>query len=277
MASRDAGLDEVGAEPVLLVAAESGHRHHHTLAAREPQRRPGVVRQPDVSGPRIRVRHAQARDRLPVQGGGSVEDPADLHPGEPEPGVRPDDAGAHRHDHGVGVGDVAGHRQRREDRNRLEIAAERVAARDRGVDQRPIPQLEREIREGERQPRSVRHHVREAGIGYSFLERHRRRRQLAVQRRRHDRHAFDRLDLGQFLEMLLGAPHVGLQARVPALDDVPRTSLRPLLPLEVPVDDVPPTSSQPELDRGRVHDDPVPHRDIAGQLGENVRTLVPLT
>src|SRR5207249_9901197 len=69
----------------------------------------------------------------------------------------------------------------------------------------------------------------------------------------------------------------GLQARVPALDDVPRTSLRPLLPFEVPVDDVPPTSSQPELDRGRVHDDPVPHRDVAGQLSENVRTLVPLT
>src|SRR3981189_490228 len=98
-----------------------------------------------------------------------------------------------------------------------------------------------------------------------------------MQRSRYDRHAFDRLDLSQLLEMLLGAPYVRLQAPVPALDDVPRPPLRPLLPLEVPVHDVPPTGSQSELDGGRVHHDPVPHGDAAGQLGEDVRALVPVT
>ena len=56
-------------------------------------------------------------------------------PLKPEPRVGADDARAHRHDRDVGVRDVAGDRERREDRHRLEVAAERVPARDGGVEQ----------------------------------------------------------------------------------------------------------------------------------------------
>ena len=48
---------------------------------------------------------------------------------------RADDARAHRHDDGVGVEPVAGERERRGHVDRLEVAAERVAGGDRGVEQ----------------------------------------------------------------------------------------------------------------------------------------------
>ena len=190
-----------------------------------------------------------------------VEDRADLHPAEPEARVGADDARAHRHDGGVGAGDVAGDGQRREDRHRLVVAAERVAARDGGVDQPRGAQVRDEVGQRERQPGAVGHHVREAAVrarGRVNAAAH--RGHLAVQRRRDHRHAVDRLDLGQRLEVLLGAPDVGLEARVAALDDVAGPGFAPLVAREVPVHDVPAAGAEAELDRGGVHHDVVAQR-----------------
>ena len=50
-----------------------------------------------------------------------------------------------------------------------------------------------------------------------------------MQRGRDDGHPVDRVDVGQLgVEVLLGAANVGLQARVPGLDDVPGALLRPV-------------------------------------------------
>ena len=109
-----------------------------------------------------------------------------------------------------------------------------------------------------------------------MLERGRDRGELAVQRGRDDRHPVDRVDVGQLGPVLLGAADVGLQARVAALDDVPGPGLRPLAPVEVPVHDVPAAGAEPELDRGRVHDDLLADVDPTGELGEHVRALGPV-
>ena len=74
-----------------------------------------------------------------------------------------------------------------------------------------------------------------------------------MQRGRDHRHAVDRLDLGERLEVLLGAADVGLEARVAALDDVAGPGSLPLVAREVPVHDVPAAGAEPELDRGGVH------------------------
>ena len=80
----------------------------------------------------------------------------------------------------------------------------------------------------------------------------------------------DRVDVGELgVEVLLGAADVGLQARVPGLDDVARALLGPLVAGEVPVHDVPAAGAEPELDRGRVHDHVVAVRDRPGELGQS--------
>ena len=109
----------------------------------------------------------------------------------------------------------------------------------------------------ERQRGAVGHHVREARTRGAVLERDRDRRHLAVQRGRDDGHPVDRLDVGERVEVLLGAADVGLEARVAGLDDVAGPLLVPLVAGEVPVHDVPAAGAEPELDRGGVHDDVV--------------------
>ena len=133
-----------------------------------------------------------------------------------------------------------------------------------------------EVRECERQRGAVGHDVGEPRVGSEVLERDRDRGELAVQRGGDDRHAVDRVDVGQLrVEVLLGAAHVGLQARVPGLDDVAGTLLGPRGPREVPVHDVPAAGTEPELDRGRVHDDVVAlgHRSRSGRTA---RTRAPV-
>ena len=96
---------------------------------------------------------------------------------------------------------------------------------------------------------------------------------LAVQRGGDHRHAVDRIDLGERLEVLLAAADVGLEARVPALDDVAGALLVPFVAGEVPVHDVPAAGAEAQLDRGRVHDHRVADADRPGELGEHVRPL----
>ena len=200
-----------------------------------------------------------------------VEDGADLHPAEPEPRVGAHDAGAHRHDRGVGVRDVARHRERGVDRDGFVVAAERVPARDGGVEQRLGPQRRHDVGQRDRQAGAVGHHVGEALARRALGERGRDRRDLAVQRGGDHRHAVDRIDLGQRLDVLLAAADVGLDARVAALDDVAGPALVPFVAGEVPVHDVPPAGAEPELDRGGVHDHRVAEADRPGQLRERVR------
>ena len=133
-----------------------------------------------------------------------------------------------------------------------------------------------EVGQRERQAGAVGHHVREPRVGRAVLERGRDRGHLAVQRGRDHGHAVDRLDLGERLEVLLGAADVGLEARVAALDDVAGPALAPRVAGEVPVHDVPAAGAEPELDRGRVHDDAVAERDRPGELRQHVRALGPV-
>ena len=168
-------------------------------------------------------------------------------------------------------------RERRVDRHRLEVAAERVAARDGGVEEVALAQRGDEIRQRHRQAGAVGHDVREPSPGRAVLERGRDRRHLAVERRRDHGHAVDRLHLGERLEVLLGAPDVGLEARVAALDDVAGPALVPFVAAQVPVHDVPAAGAEPELDRGGVHHDGIAERDRSGELRQHVRVLRAVT
>ena len=269
----DPGRREIGAEPGLALAADRRERDEHRATGGDHERGHAVVRDAAVPFPWIRERRAQARDRGAVQSGRRVEHRPDLDAGEAEAGRGTDDPGPH-HDHdGVRVRDLVRDRERAVHRHGLVVAPERVTAGDRRVDQLLVAQLRHEIRQCERQRGTVGHHVREARVGPALLERDRDRRQLAVQRGGDDGHALDRDDVGELGPVLLGAADVGLEAGVARLDDVPRAGLGPLGSGEVPVHDVPATGAEPELDRGRVHDDVVAEVDPSGELCEHVRAL----
>ena len=94
----------------------------------------------------------------------------------------------------------------RVDGHGLEVAAERVAARDGGVDEVALAHRGDEIRHRHGQAGAVGHDVRETSPGHAVLERGRDRRDLAVERGCDDGHAVDRLHFGERLEVLLGAP-----------------------------------------------------------------------
>ena len=149
--------------------------------------------------------------------GGGVEDRADLDAAEPEPGVGADDARApSRRPRRRRRATCRATASAREHRHRLVVAAERVPAGDRGVERAPgraASATRSDSASGS--AGAVGHHVREAARrARASLERGRDRGQLAVQRGGDDRHAVDRVDLGQRLEVLLGAADVGLEARV---------------------------------------------------------------
>ena len=137
----------------------------------------------------------------------------------------------------------------------------------------PGGQLRDEVGQREWQPGPIGHDVDDSGVGCGVLDGRRDRGELAVQRGGDDRHPVDRLDVGQRLEVLLGAADVGLQARVPPLDDVPGPPLAPRGAFEVPVHDVPATGAQPELDGRGVDDHPIAGGDVARQLGQDVRRV----
>ena len=80
--------------------------------------------------------------------------------------------------------DVTGDHQRGEDVHRLVVAAERVPARDRGVDEAAVAQRRDEIAQRERERGTVGHHVRDPGVGARRADPDRHRGELAVQRRR---------------------------------------------------------------------------------------------
>ena len=71
-----------------------------------------------VAHARVGERRAQARDGNTVETGRGIEDRAELDAREPEARPRPDDAGTHDDDRGVGVGDVARDGERRVQRYR---------------------------------------------------------------------------------------------------------------------------------------------------------------
>src|SRR5581483_11615513 len=57
---------------------------------------------------------------------------------------------------------------------------------------------------------------------------------------------------------------------------MPGPGLAPLLPGQIPVDDVPPPGPECQLDRGRVHHDPIANGYRAGQLGQHIGPLRPV-
>ena len=131
-----------------------------------------------------------ARDRHAAEPGGGVEDGADLDAAEAEAGAVP-----------TMPGPIATTPRRRRatwratasalvDRDRLVVAAERVPAGDRGVEElarRGARRRGRRARAAARRRRSSR--TRAAPSGARVLERDRDRGELAVQRGRDDRHA----------------------------------------------------------------------------------------
>ncbi len=268
---------EISIETCRLVDVdEARHRDPDPRPCREPQRGRAVMRQAVVPRARIGERDAQACDGLPPERGGGVEHGADLDAAEPEARVRAHDSRTHRNDRGICAGGVARDRERGEDRHGLEVASERVAAGDGGVEEPTGPELRDQIRQGDGQPGAVGHHVRESRGWAPRLERCSDRRDLAVQRRSDDRHPVDALDLRERLEMFLGTADIGLEARVAALDDVSRSWFAPLAALEIPVDDVPAARAEAELDGCRVHDDAVPCGNGTRQLCQCVRASVPV-
>ena len=124
--------------------------------------------------------------------------------------------------------DVTRDRERGEHRHRLVVAAERVAAGDGGVDQIPWRgrrRRDRTSRAGGRRRRSSR---RRAGRpGRTSLNATATAGSWLCSAADDHGHAVDRVDLGQRLEVLLGAADVGLEARVPTLDDVAGSGFAP--------------------------------------------------
>ena len=276
MAVRDSALVEVGAYPRLVLPTEGRHRDRHPAPARDPQRGERVVRHSLVTRALVGERDPQARDRVAREARDCVEDRADLDPAEAEPGTGPDDPRAHDDHRGIRARDVARHRERRVHRDCLVVAAERVTAGDRRVDELAVAQIRDEVRERDRERGAIGHDVGKPCVRTEVLERDGDRRELAVQRGHDDGHPADRVDVGHLrVEVLLGAANVGLQARVPGLDDVPGALLRPVRAREVPVHDVPASGAEAELHRGGVHDHVVTLRDGPGELGEHVRALRP--
>ena len=235
MAIGEARGCEVGPQDALLFPADTRHGKQRAAARRDRERGRAVVRQPAMPFARIGERDAQARDRNTAETYRGVEHRPDLDTAEPEASRGPDDAGAHRHDRRVGTDDVPRDRERAVHGDGFVVAAERVAARDRRVDEVAFTQLPHEIGECKRQRRAIGHHVREAPVGTSPFECRGDCGHLAVQRGRHHRHPVDGADVGQVGPVLLAAAHVGLQARVPRLHDVPGPGFRPRLAREVPV------------------------------------------
>ena len=209
---------EVGAQPRLLVAADARHAGRaRDRAVATVSAVSAVVRDAAVALARVGERDAQARDRHTAEAGGGVEDGPTSMPQKPSRVAVPTMPGPMHDDRGVGIGDVAGDRERAVHRDRFVVAAERVPARDRRVDEAARSRsCGDEVGERERQRRAVGHDVGEPRVGACVLERDRDRRELAVQRGGDDGHPVDRVDVGELGPVLLGAADVGLQARVAA-------------------------------------------------------------
>lgn len=271
------GGGEVGPQPRLFLPAHPGEGDRDPGPAGQAQGGGRVVGQPPVALPGVGEGGPQAGDGHPSEGGDGVEHRPHLEPREAEPGPRAHHAGPHGDDGGVGPGQVPGHGQGGEDGHGLVVAAEGVPAGDGGVEKLALPQGRHQVRHGQGQAGSVRHHVGQAGFGSRLLEGDGHGGELAVEAGGHHRHPVHRLDLGEGLGVLLGRADVGLEARVAGLDHVPRPPLAPGLPLQVPVHDVPAAGAEAELDGGRVHHHPVADGHRAGQLGEAVSPLGAVT
>ncbi len=208
----------------------------------------------------------------PPRPGGGVEHRPDLDAAEPEPRRGTDDARSHRHDRGVGVRDVLRHRERAVHRHRLVVAAERVPARDRRVEEidgRAAAPRGRKARAAARRRRSSR--TRGGRSGARCLN--------------------ATATAGTWLcsaAATTGMPSIDVtSASSVQCSSVLPTSVCKLvyrafmmwpgpgsdhgLAREVPVHDVPTAGPEPELDRGRVHDDAVADVDPSGQLRQHVR------
>ena len=161
--------------------------------------------------------------------------------------------------------DVPRDRERAVHRHRFVVAAERVPAGDRRVDELAVAELarrDRTARAAARRRRSSRTRaarravrcLNATAIAGSWLCSAAATTGMPV----------DRVDVGELGPVLLGAADVGLQARVARLHACARARARDHSSrVEVPVHDVPAAGAEPELDRGRVHDDAVADVDRA--------------
>ena len=268
----DPGGGELREDPVLPVPRRDGDEH--AAARRDGECGHGVVGDPPVTFPRIRVRGAQAGDRAATEAHRGVEHAADLDARVAEGRVGADDARPHGDDRDVGVDLVAGDGERGVDGHRLVIAAEGLAGGDRGREQVTLAHARDEIAQRDRERGAVGHHVGDAGIGPGGADREHDGRDLAVQGRGDHRHAVDaRACARDLVEVLLGGADVGLEARVPELHDVPGPPLGPFVAREVPVDEVPATGPETEVDRGRVDDHAVADGDGPDEPGEHAGRL----
>ena len=129
---------EVGAERASLSPPTVGERDEHPAAGRDREGRDACGAR-CRGGARVDRRTTRASDAIgvPPQPGRGVEHGSDLDAAEAEPGSGADDAGSHGDDDRVGVDDAVRDRERAVDRDRFVVAAERMAARDRRVEQRP--------------------------------------------------------------------------------------------------------------------------------------------
>ena len=162
------------------VAAFRRHRRERDLRSDQRsgrERGQRVVRDPLMPLPGVGEGKARRDDRTSAERGDGVHVLARLHQREPEPRRRPEVAGPGADHDEVGAGDG----RRRDDPGELvhglEVAAERLSARDRRVEQTAFRELRDGLTETERERPALGHHIRDAGGRPQHLHGHTRRSQ----------------------------------------------------------------------------------------------------
>ena len=177
--------------------------------------------------PRVRLRHAQRRDRSAAQQGRRIQMVTHDEAREPVRRARAQIAGALRHDHDVRLCHVHRGEQPRVHSDRLEVAPVGLPDRHRRVEPPGLLEARDRLRERQRQCRAIGHDVGDAGLGP--LRPHPRddRRQRRVEVRDDDRRPVDARGLreGRVMRRLLviDPQDHRLQRRVPVLHEMSRT------------------------------------------------------
>ena len=173
----------------------------------------------------IGVRHAQQGDRHAAQGRGRVERLADLRSRESPFRPGSEVSRALGDDGEVGLPHDPRRKQRRVDVDGLQLASERLAARNGSHDVARFPHGGRCAREPGRQGRAVVHDVGDARLRPTRADGGDRRGDGRMKIGDEDRHAIDRVGLSKGLVplglLLVGPQGHVLERGVAGLDDVP--------------------------------------------------------
>src|SRR6202167_1596015 len=222
--------------------------------------------------PRVGVADPQRRYRPAAQHGRRADRLACGRPCGTPPGAGAQVSWPLGHHDRVGAEHVPGRQQPAVQRDRLQVAAERLAHRHRGRQPAGVPQCGGGAGEPRGQRGSVQHDVDGAAGSEPALAPvpGENRGQGRVQVGHHDRDAVQVVRVAQDLVvrgiLLVGAENGGLQRRVPRLDQVPGTVTIRRQPVPQRDDQRVPVGSQTQMQRAGIEQHPVPRLRAAGQL-----------